>query len=171
MSTGLIGLIGVLIGAAIVGVTVFFFFKYQERQTYRKRELEHRVKEIEVMNLLNKKINEILSKRSLMMENYVSFNAFDDTYIAIDDYIYLQSFAAQNNFYLPTYLVEEFFKNISHRKMVISPEETVRLGGYAYKGGRVLMESFADELLSITQEKKNQLARLTKEPLRYFDVK
>ena len=44
------------------------------------------------------------------MDEYVSFDAFDDCYITIDDFAYLQSFAAQNNFYLPNYFLEEIFQ-------------------------------------------------------------
>ncbi|MEO1771086.1 MULTISPECIES: hypothetical protein [Enterococcus] len=171
MKTALIGLLGVLVGAAIVGIAAVIFFRYIERKDIRKRDLEHRVKEIETLNLLNKKINEVLGKRNVLMEDYARFNSFDDCYITIDDFIYLHSFAAQNNFYLPNYLIEEFFKNISQRKSILSPEETVKMGGYTYKGGRVVMESFSDELVGIINEKKNQLSKLTKKPLHYFDVK
>ncbi len=171
MKTALIGLLGVLVGAVIVGVAVVIIFKYFERKDNRTRDLEHRAKEIETLNLLNKKINEVLGKRNVLMEDYVRFNAFDDCYITIDDYIYLHSFAAQNNSYLPNYLIEEFFKNISQRKVILSPEETVRMGGYTYKGGRVVMESFSENLLGIINEKKSQLSKLTNKPLHYFDVK
>lgn len=164
----LIGLIGVLIGACITGIAVFSILKYIDLQHHRERELEHKVKEIETINLLNKKINEILSKRNVLMQDYVSFNSFDDCYITIDDFIYLNSFTAQNNFYLPNYMIEEFFKNISHRKVILSPEETVKIGGYTYKGGRVVMETFSEQLLEILDEKRQQLARSTKQPLHYF---
>ncbi|GCF92264.1 hypothetical protein NRIC_01550 [Enterococcus florum] len=171
MKTAMIGLLGVIVGAVIVGITVFIIFKFMQRTEFKRRELEHKVKEIETLNLLNKKINEILGKRTVLSEEYVSFNSFDDCYITIDDYIYLQSFTAQNNFYLPTFLIEEFFKNISHRKVILSPEETATMGGYAYKGGRLVMESFSDQLMEIVREKKMQLSKLTKQPLRYFDAK
>lgn len=168
MEIALIGLIGVLIGAGITGVAVFLILKHIDLQHQRERELEHQVKEIETINLLNKKINEILSKRNVLMQDYVSFNSFDDCYITIDDFIYLNSFTAQNNFYLPNYMIEEFFKNISHRKVILSPEETVKIGGYTYKGGRVVMETFSEQLVEILDEKRQQLARSTKQPLHYF---
>ena len=95
MEIAFIGLIGVLIGAGITGIAVFFVFKYIDLRHKRERELEHQVKEIETINLLNKKINEILSKRNVLMQDYVSFNSFDDCYITIDDFIYLNSFTAQ----------------------------------------------------------------------------
>ena len=163
-----IGLIGVLIGAGITWIAVFFVFKYIDLRHKRERELEHQVKEIETINLLNKKINEILSKRNVLMQDYVSFNSFDDCYITIDDFIYLNSFTAQNNFYLPNYLIEEFFKNISHRKVILSPEETVKIGGYTYKGGRIVMETFSEQLIEILDEKRQKLSRSTKQPLSYF---
>lgn len=165
-----IGLLGVVIGAGIVLCSLLIVFKYLERQQTKRRELEYKIKEVEMLQLLNKKINEILSKRNLYHGEYISFDAFDDCYITIDDYIYLQSFAAQNNFYLPTYLIEEFFKNISHHKVVLSPDETARIGGYTYKGGRVIMESFSDQLIELANEKRTQLEKLTKEPLYYFDI-
>lgn len=164
------GLLGVVIGALIVLVALLILFKYLERQKARENEIAHKVKEITTLQLLNQKINEILSKRNLYRSEYVSFDAFDDCYITIDDYIYLQSFTAQNNFYLPSYLVEEFFKNISHHKVVLPPDETARMGGYTYKGGRIIMESFSDRLIELADERRAQLEKLTKEPLRHFDV-
>ncbi|MEG2644858.1 MAG: hypothetical protein RR965_06650, partial [Enterococcus sp.] len=103
MEVAIIGLIGVLLGALIAGIAGFLVFRQIELRQRRERELEHKVREIETINLLNKKVNEILSKRNVLMQDYVSFNAFDDCYITIDDFIYLNSFAAQNSFYLPTY--------------------------------------------------------------------
>lgn len=170
MEVAIIGLIGVLLGALIAGIAGFLVFRHIELRQRRERELEHKVREIETINLLNKKVNEILSKRNVLMQDYVSFNAFDDCYITIDDFIYLNSFAAQNSFYLPTYLIEEFFKNISHRKVILSPEETVKIGGYTYKGGRIVMETFSDQLIEILNEKKQTLSRATKQPLSYFKV-
>lgn len=170
MEVAIIGLIGVLLGALIAGISGFLVFRQIELRQRRERELEHKVREIETINLLNKKVNEILSKRNVLMQDYVSFNAFDDCYITIDDFIYLNSFAAQNSFYLPTYLIEEFFKNISHRKVILSPEETVKIGGYTYKGGRIVMETFSDQLIEILNEKKQTLSRSTKQPLSYFKV-
>ncbi|MDT2595981.1 hypothetical protein P7D52_04485 [Enterococcus dongliensis] len=170
MEIALIGLIGVLIGAGLTGIAVFAVFKHLDSRHYRARELEHQVKEIETINLLNKKINEILSKRNILMQDYVAFNSFDDCYITIDDFIYLNSFTAQNSFYLPNYLIEEFFKNISHRKVILSPEETVKIGGFTYKGGRIVMETFSEQLLEILNEKRQQLSRSTERPLRYFKI-
>ena len=72
----------------------------------------------------------------------------DDCFISIDDFIYLESFSAQNNFYLPTYLIEEFFKKIAHRK--------------------VILENFSDEILAIIEDKKRKMQRLSNEPLHYF---
>ena len=128
------------------------------------------MKEIETLNQLNKKINEILQKRSVLMEEYVSFDAFDDCYITIDDYAYLQSFAAQNNFYLPNYILEEFFKKIAQRKVILSPDETIKVGGYAYKGGRVIMEHFSDDLTQLINERKTELKRLSDNTLTYFSA-
>ncbi|EOT47210.1 MULTISPECIES: hypothetical protein [Enterococcus] len=162
------GLIGVLVGAAIVTFTFNLRIRYDERKEKRQRELDHRIREIETLVLLNKKINEILEKRMVMMDKYLSFDAFDDCYISVDDYIYLQSFTAQNSFYLPNYFVEEFFKKIATRKVVLSPEETVQYGGYAFKGGRMLMESFSDEIKEMIYERKNQVQQMTDQPYTYF---
>ena len=104
------------------------------------------------------------------MEEYVSFDAFDDCYITIDDYAYLQSFAAQNNFYLPNYILEEFFKKIAQRKVILSPDETIKVGGYAYKGGRVIMEHFSDDLTQLINERKTELKRLSDNTLTYFSA-
>lgn len=162
------GITGVLIGAVIVSVGVALRVTYEERKAIRYRELENFVKEIETLNLLNKKINEILQKREIYMDKSVNFMSMDDCYISIDDFIYLESFSSQNNFYLPTYLIEEFFKKIAHRKVILTPDEVFSMGGSTYKGGRVILENFSDELLTIIEDKKRQMKRLSHKPLYYF---
>ncbi|MGC6770154.1 hypothetical protein [Enterococcus sp. LJL51] len=163
-----VGIIGVIVGAAIVILSMAFRLSYEERRYIRHRELENYVKEIESLNLLNKKINEILQKRDIYIDRSVHFLSVDDCYISIDDFIYLESFSAQNNFYLPTYLIDVFFKKITHRKVILTPDEVASIGGNTYKGGRVILENFSDELLSIIEDKKRQMKRLTKKPLYYF---
>ncbi len=103
------------------------------------------------------------------MDEYVSFDAFDDCYITIDDFAYLQSFSAQNNFYLPNYILERVVQKYRyHRKVILSPEETVKIGGYTYKGGRVILEIFTDNLNEIIIEKKAQLKNVTRQPIGFF---
>ena len=102
MAVAIAGFIGVLVGALLVTIIFNLRIRYDE-QRKRRRLLEHKVKEIETLLQLNRKISEILQKRVILMDEYVSFDAFDDCYITIDDFAYLQSFAAQNNFYLPNY--------------------------------------------------------------------
>ncbi|EOH99323.1 hypothetical protein UAW_00473 [Enterococcus haemoperoxidus ATCC BAA-382] len=162
------GMTGVLVGAVIASIGVALSVTYEQRKSVRYRELENFVKEIETLNLLNKKINEILQKRDIYVDKSVNFISMDDCYISIDDFIYLESFSAQNNFYLPTYLIEEFFKKIAHRKVILTPDEVISMGGSTYKGGRVILESFSEELLSIIEDKKRQMKRLTHKPLYYF---
>ncbi|EOT41358.1 hypothetical protein I569_02377 [Enterococcus dispar ATCC 51266] len=164
------GFLGVIVGALIVTIAFNLRIRYDEKKEQKRRALELKVKEIETLNLLNKKINEILQKRSVLMEEYVSFDAFDDCYITIDDYAYLQSFSAQNNFYLPNYILEEFFKKIAQRKVILSPDETIKVGGYAYKGGRVIMEHFSDDLTQLINERKAELKRLSDNTLTYFSA-
>lgn len=101
MVIAITGFIGVLVGAILVYLGMAIQMRHLENKEQRRRELELKVKEIETLNQLNKKINEILQKRASLLEEYVSFDAFDDCYITIDDFAYLQSFSAQNNFYLP----------------------------------------------------------------------
>lgn len=165
------GLFGIVVGAIIVMVAFNMKVKYDERKAVKNQELENIVKEIQTLNLLNMKINEILQKRALFNFDYVSFDSFDDCYITIDDFVYLQSFTSQNNYYLPTYLIEEFFKNISHRRVTLSPEETVSLGGYTYKGGRKIVETFSEDLLDIIEERKIRMKTLTSQPISYFNKK
>ncbi|BBD14970.1 hypothetical protein MEPL8_3c01060 [Melissococcus plutonius] len=99
------GFVGVCLGAVIVLISMALRNVYEEKKEQRYRVLEHYVKEIETLNLLNKKINEILLKREIYVDKSVHFMSMDDCYISIDDFIYLESFSAQNNFYLPTYLI------------------------------------------------------------------
>ena len=156
MIVGITGLIGVLTGAVVVYIGMILQMRHLENKEQRRRELELKVKEIETLNQLNKKINEILQKRTTLMEEYVSFDAFDDCYIT------------QNSFYLPNYILDELFKNISHRKVILSPDETMKIGGYAYKGGRVILENFTDSLTEMINEKKAQLKTMTRQPIGFF---
>lgn len=164
----LVGILGVVVGAAIVTISVSLRMSYEDKRDMRRRELENYVKEIECLNLLNKKINEILQKRDIYIDKSVHFLSVDDCYISIDDFIYLESFSAQNNFYLPTYLIDVFFKKITHRKVILTPDEIASIGGNTYKGGRVILESFSEELLTIIEDKKRQMKRLSNKPLFYF---
>ena len=162
MAVAIAGFIGVIVGALLVTIIFNLRIRYDEQKEKRRRLLEHKVKEIETLLQLNRKISEILQKRVILMDEYVSFDAFDDCYITIDDFAYLQSFAAQNNFYLPNYFLEEFFKKIGTRRVILSPEETVKIGGY------VIMENFLDTLTEMVNERKTQMKNLTNEPLTYF---
>lgn len=168
IAAALAGFFGIIVGAVIVMVAFNLRIKYDEKKEFRNRELDFAVKEIETLNLLNIKVNEILEKRLLLKSEYVSFDTFDDCYVPIDDFVYLQSYTAQNNYYLPTYLVEEFFKKISGRRVILSPEETARLGGYTYKGGRAVLETFSDDLVRIMEERKAFIKNLSGQPLSYF---
>lgn len=166
--TAVAALVGVLIGALVVTIAFNLRIRFDQRKEHRRRLLEHKVREIETLLLLNKKVQEILQKRSATLDAYISFDAFDDAYITIDDYVYLQSFVSQNNFYLPNFIVEEFFTKIGQRKVILTPEETVNIGGYAYKGGRVLLEHFSDSLVELINERKNQLKQYSQEELTYL---
>lgn len=168
MTMFLVGMSGVVTGALLVVLGFLIQMNYLERKEKKQRLLEHKVREIETLLALNKKVIEILEKRMVMMDKYLSFDAFDDCYITVDDYIYLQSFAAHNSFYLPNYFLDEFFKQISTRKVVLSPAETVSLGGYTFKGGRVLMEHLSDKITEMIYERKTQLSHLTNKPLTLF---
>lgn len=62
MVVGIVGLIGVLLGAILVYIGMVVQMRHLENKEQRRRELELKVKEIETLNQLNKKINEILQK-------------------------------------------------------------------------------------------------------------
>ncbi len=62
MIVGITGLIGVLTGAVVVYIGMILQMRHLENKEQRRRELELKVKEIETLNQLNKKINEILQK-------------------------------------------------------------------------------------------------------------
>lgn len=159
---------GVFTGALIVILAFYLLLKYQDQKEKKRRVIEQKAKEIETLIHLNQKMVEILEKRVLLMDKYVSFDAFDDCYITVDDYIYLQSFAAHNSFYLPNRFLEEFFNQISTRKVVLSPEETLAIGGYTFKGGRVIIEQLSDKITEMIYERKVQLKKVTDEPLTLF---
>lgn len=153
------GFIGVIIGAIMVNLALKGQRYHYEKKEKQREELKRLTEEIDTLLLLNKKINELLVKRNLLLPEYVSFDTFDDVFISIDDYVFLQSFAAQNHFLLPNYLVEEFFKDIAVRQAILSPEETTAIGGYTYKGGRLLLEQFSDKIISIIEDRKIQLKK------------
>ncbi len=153
-------IISMCIGALIVLISTNINNTYHNRKIEKRQAINEKMKEVDTLILLNKKINEILQKRIIHMNKYTSFNSFDDCYITIDDYIYLQSFCSQNHFYLPTYIVEEFFKNIAHRQVVLSPEEIQEMAGYTYKGGRLILETFSEELIQCAEDRKVELKQL-----------
>ena len=66
MVVGIVGLIGVLLGAILVYIGMVVQMRHLENKEQRRRELELKVKEIETLNQLNKKINEILQKRATL---------------------------------------------------------------------------------------------------------
>lgn len=168
MSMFIAGLSGVIVGGLLVGLAVYFYMRMLDQKEKRNRVMSHKVREIETLIALNQKVVEILEKRILLMDKYVSFDAFDDCYITVDDYVYLQSYAAHNSFYLPNHFLEEFFKQISMRRAVLSPEETIAIGGYTFRGGRVIMEQLSDNITEMIYERKVQLNKLTKEPMSLF---
>jgi len=86
MAVAISGFIGVIVGAILVTIIFNLRIRYEERKEKKRRLLEHKVKEIETLVLLNQKISEILQKRVILMDAYVSFDAFDDCYITIDDF-------------------------------------------------------------------------------------
>ena len=89
MAMFVIGISGVLTGALLVILGFYIQMNYLERKEKKQRLLDHKDKEIKTLRALNKKVIEILENRMVMMDEYVSFDAFDDCYITVDDYIYL----------------------------------------------------------------------------------
>jgi len=81
------GMVGVIVGALIVTASAALHSSYKERKEVRYRELEHLVKEIESLNLLNKKVKEILQKRELYIDRSIEYLSMDDCFISIDDFI------------------------------------------------------------------------------------
>ncbi len=82
------GMVGVIVGALIVTASAALHSSYKERKEVRYRELEHLVKEIESLNLLNKKVKEILQKRELYIDRSIEYLSMDDCFISIDDFIW-----------------------------------------------------------------------------------
>lgn len=56
----IVGMVGVIVGVLIVIVSVVLYLFYKEWKEVCYCELEYLVKEIELLNLLNKKVKEIL---------------------------------------------------------------------------------------------------------------
>ena len=66
MAVAIAGLIGVLVGALLVTIIFNLRIRYEEQKEKQRRLLEHKVKEIETLVLLNQKISEILQKRVML---------------------------------------------------------------------------------------------------------
>jgi len=160
-----VGFFGIAIGCFLTLILFSVALRYEKRRDNRRRALELKVKEIGTLQLLNKKIHNILQKRTIVKPNFFSFDAFDDILITFDDYAYLQSFVAQNNFYLPSYIMEEFFKKISHRRVALPPEENLKLDGYTFKEGCEVLEKFAEDIGKLIEERKLQLKELANRPI------
>ena len=84
MTLFLIGMSGVFTGALIVILAFYLLLKYQDQKEKKRRVIEQKAKEIETLIHLNQKMVEILEKRVLLMDKYVSFDAFDDCYITVN---------------------------------------------------------------------------------------
>ena len=82
--------------------------------------------------------------------------------ITIDDFIYLQSFCAQNHYYLPTFMVEEFLVKSRIVKLSWTREQIRKVGAYTYKGGRLVLEEFSDQLMQMINDRKIELRQYTK---------
>ncbi|MGY3750155.1 hypothetical protein [Vagococcus acidifermentans] len=158
----MIEIFSVCIGALIAMVATSINNKFILSREEKHEKIREKMKEIDTLILLNKKINEILVKRDLNLDFYQSFDSFDDVYITIDDYVYLQSFCAQNHFYLPSFLVEEFFKEFNHRQAIYNPDDVIRLGGHTYKGAKMVLENFSEQLLRCAEDRKAELQQLKK---------
>ncbi len=163
------GFIGVLLGALIAIIGMRFTFNTMMKEFDRREIMKEKMREIDALNLLNHKIQEILQKRDVLLKNairdvpdYQILSDLDNVMITIDDFIYLQSFCAQNHYYLPTFMVEEFFSKISHRKVVMDPEQIRKVGAYTYKGGRLVLEEFSDQLMEMINDRKIELRQYTK---------
>ncbi|EST90696.1 hypothetical protein T233_00234 [Vagococcus lutrae LBD1] len=163
------GFIGVLLGALIAIIGMRFTFNTMMKEFDRREIMKEKMREIDALNLLNHKIQEILQKRDVLLKNairdvpdYQVLSDLDNVMITIDDFIYLQSFCAQNHYYLPTFMVEEFFSKISHRKVVMDPEQIRKVGAYTYKGGRLVLEEFSDQLMQMINDRKIELRQYTK---------
>ncbi|GEQ62507.1 hypothetical protein K5X77_01105 [Vagococcus lutrae] len=163
------GFIGVLLGALIAIIGMRFTFNTMMKEFDRREIMKEKMREIDALNLLNHKIQEILQKRDVLLKNairdvpdYQILSDLDNVMITIDDFIYLQSFCAQNHYYLPTFMVEEFFSKISHRKVVMDPEQIRKVGAYTYKGGRLVLEEFSDQLMQMINDRKIELRQYTK---------
>lgn len=161
-------LIGVCIGALIVLISTGLNNAYQQRQERQQKEIREKMKEIDCLLLLNEKINIILQKHPIDAARFISFDAFDDCFITIDDYVYLQSFCAQNHFYLPNYLIEKFFQEIAHRQVVLRPDEVSQLGAYTYRGGRLILQNLSDELIKCIEDRRIDLKRIQQKKISYF---
>ena len=163
------GFIGVLLGALIAIIGMRFTFNTMMKEFDRREIMKEKMREIDALNLLNHKIQEILQKGDVLLKNairdvpdYQILSDLDNVMITIDDFIYLQSFCAQNHYYLPTFMVEEFFSKISHRKVVMDPEQIRKVGAYTYKGGRLVLEEFSDQLMQMINDRKIELRQYTK---------
>ncbi|MBE9390124.1 hypothetical protein [Vagococcus salmoninarum] len=166
MYIAIVSLIGVVIGAliAIIGTNINNRFILKELD--KRTKMAEKMKEIDVLVLLNKKVHDILQKRDVELASaalgaeYQSFDGFDDCQITIDDYIYLQSYCAQNHYYLPTFMVDKFFENIGHRKIVLDPQEVRRIGAYTYQSGRIVLEAFSEEINQVIEDRKIELKQI-----------
>lgn len=153
-------LLAVCLGAFISLIGVHSYIRYLKQREQKFEAMDQKMKEIDVLVLLNRKIQEILLKRNTDISYYQSYDSFDDCYITLDDYIYLQTFCAMNHYYLPNYFVEKFFKEIAHRQVIMTPDETLRVGAYTYKGGRLVLENFSEELMQCIDDAKVELKHI-----------
>ncbi len=141
MAVAIAGLIGVLVGALLVTIIFNLRIRYEEQKEKQRRLLEHKVKEIETLVLLNQKISEILQKRVMLMDEYVSFHAFDDCYITIDDFAISTIFCSAKQFLSTEFFLGRIFQKnrdtsgdfIPERKLLKSVGIPIKVVGSLWK--------------------------------------
>ncbi|WEV60521.1 hypothetical protein OZX68_06275 [Streptococcaceae bacterium ESL0729] len=152
-------LAGMLLGIVGMGLGFYLYHLYDENRYKKQLAIDKKLKELEVRNILNKKINELLN-RPLDTGNDLLIIPQKDIKIPFYDYNFLKNFTSMYNLYLPAYFLETFFKDLSHRLATYSDEDDMKNGGYIFKDARIILENFSKEVTHDMKKKQKELEKL-----------
>lgn len=151
-------LFGIIVGAWLA-IAAFWLHKTYDDNRYKQRlAIEKLLKEIEVRNILNQKINEILN-REVSKSDKGLVNPQKDVKVPFYDYNFLKNYTSMYNLYIPNYFLNTFFKNLSHHLAVFDDAQDLKNGGYVFKDSRPIFESFSVEITEDMEKKKAELNR------------
>lgn len=150
-------LIGLILGVFLFVFGMYFYMRYDENRYKKALSIEKLHKEIEVRRNLNTKIIEILN-RPVDEGDWELVDPREDVKIAFADYHFLKNYSSLHSLYIPTYFMDQFFKNLSNHLAVFDDADDLKNGGYIFKDSRRIFEDFSVVITDEVESKKEELS-------------